>query len=104
MIAAGTLADGDALTAEYGQRNGGAVEPDGSEVLTDSARDPSWRTLSAGAGGGRGPGPAGGGRRSGVVHGWMAFTAPVVASAVALADYLPRNAPVAHAKISDAGH
>ena len=32
---------------------------------------------------------------SGAIHGWLAFSAPVVARPVALADLLPRDAPVA---------
>jgi hypothetical protein len=95
VIAAGSLADGVRLRAEYGRRAGDAVEGAGTEVLTDAAHDPSWRNRGPGADGRRGPGAPGGGRRVGAIHGWLAFSAPVVARPVALADLLPRDAPVA---------
>ncbi len=94
-IAAGSLADGVTLTAEYGRRSGDAVEPAGTEVLTDAAHDPSWRTLTLAP-------PAGadlvrlvGVDASGAIQGWLAFSAPVVARPVTLATFLPRAAPVA---------
>lgn len=95
VIAAGSLADGSTLTAEYGRRSGATVEPAGTEVLTDAAHDASWRTRTLTP-------PAGadvvrlvGVDASGAIHGWLAFSAPVVARPVALADFLPRAAPVA---------
>jgi hypothetical protein len=95
VIAAGSLSNGSTLTAEYGRRVGNTVEPAGTEVLTDPARDPAWRTLT--------PSPPGdadvmrlvGVDASGVISGWMAFSAPVVARSVPLSTFLPRDAPVA---------
>ena len=95
VIAAGSLADGVTLTAEYGRRSGDTVEPVGTEVLTDAAHDPSWRTVTLAP-------PAGadlvrlvGVDASGAIQGWLAFSAPVVARPVTLATLLPRAAPVA---------
>jgi hypothetical protein len=95
VIAAGSLADGVTLRAEYGRRSGDTVEGAGIEVLTDDAHDPSWRTLTLA--------PTSGADlvrllavdASGAIHGWLAFSAPVVARPVALAEFLPRDAPVA---------
>ena len=95
VIAAGSLSDGVGLTAEYGRRSGDAVEPAGTEDLTDAAHDPSWRTLTLEP-------PAGadlvrlvGVDESGTINGWLALSAPVVARPEPLADFLPRPAPVA---------
>jgi hypothetical protein len=95
VIAAGSLSDGVGLTAEYGRRSGDAVEPAGTESLTDAAHDPSWRTLTLEP-------PAGadlvrlvGVDESGTINGWLALSAPVVARPETLADFLPRPAPVA---------
>jgi EmbC-like arabinotransferase in arabinogalactan biosynthesis len=95
VLAAGALSDGGALTAEYGRRVGGSVQPAGAEALSDAARDPSWRTLTLAP-----PADAGvvrlvGTDTTGVIGGWLAFSAPVVARPVALSTLLPREAPVA---------
>jgi hypothetical protein len=95
VIAAGSLADGVQLRAEYGRRAGDAVEAAGSEVLTDAAQDPSWRTLTLDPATGADVVRLVGVDASGAIHGWTAFSAPVVARPVALADFLPRDAPVA---------
>ena len=95
VIAAGSLADGVRLTAEYGRRAGDTVEAAGTEVLTDAAHDASWRTLSLEPTAGADLVRLVGVDASGAIHGWLAFSAPVVARPVALADLLPRDAPVA---------
>ena len=95
MIAAGSLSDGVALTAEYARRSGEAVEPAGTEVLTDAAHDPSWRTLTLAPPDGAELVRLVGTDAASVVNGWLAFSAPVVARPVAVADLLPRDAPVA---------
>jgi Mycobacterial cell wall arabinan synthesis protein/EmbC C-terminal domain/Arabinosyltransferase concanavalin like domain len=95
LIAAGSLSDGNTLTVEYGRAQGGTVVPAGSEVLTDEARDPSWRTLT--------PTPPSGADvmrlvavdASGGIGGWLAFSAPVAAKPVPLSTFLPPDAPVA---------
>lgn len=95
VTAAGTLGGANALTAVYGRRAGSSVVPVGRQPLTDAARAPSWRTLVLAP-------PAG----ADVVrldavdatvdrNGWLAFTAPVAATPVLLADHLPDDAPVA---------
>jgi arabinosyltransferase C len=95
VLAAGTLSGGNALTAVYARRNGGAVAPVDTEELTDSARDPSWRTFVLD------PPPGADLVRleaqdaDGGLHGWLAFSAPARSRAVVLADYLPDRAPVA---------
>ena len=95
VIAAGSLSDGVALTAEYARRSGEAVEPAGTEVLTDAAHDPSWRTLTLAPPDGAELVRLVGTDAASVVNGWLAFSAPVVARPVAVADLLPRDAPVA---------
>lgn len=91
VLAAGALTQGNSLTAEYAGADGA---PAGTEELDDGVRDPSWRTLTLDP-------PAGAelvrlhavdGETA--LHGWLAFAAPALASPVALADYLPRDAPV----------
>jgi hypothetical protein len=95
VIAAGGLADGVRLRAEYGRRAGDAVDGAGTEVLTDAAHDPSWRTVALEPTAGADLVRLVGVDVSGAIHGWLAFSAPVVARPVALADLLPRDAPVA---------
>lgn len=95
VIAAGSLTDGVGLTAQYGRRVGDAVEAAGSEVLTDAARDPSWRTLVLDPATDADVVRLVGVDASGAIHGWTAFSAPVVARPVALAAFLPPDAPVA---------
>jgi Mycobacterial cell wall arabinan synthesis protein/EmbC C-terminal domain/Arabinosyltransferase concanavalin like domain len=95
VLAAGALSDGGALTAEYGRRVGGSVQPAGAEALSDTARDPSWRTLTLAP-----PADADvvrlvGTDTTGVIGGWLAFSAPAVARPVTLSTLLPREAPVA---------
>lgn len=95
VIAAGSLSDGLRLTAEYGRRAGDTVEGAGTQRLSDIAQDPSWRTFAlappAGAELVRLVGADGGT----VVNGWLAFSAPVVSRPITLAEFLPRDAPVA---------
>jgi hypothetical protein len=95
VLAAGSLTDGNTLTVEYGRRSGDTVTPAGTEQLTDSARDPSWRTLTPTP-------PAGvdvmrlvGVDESGGIGGWLAFSAPAAARPVPLSTFLPPAAPVA---------
>jgi hypothetical protein len=95
VIAAGSLSNGVALRAEYGRRTGDTVEPAGTEVLTDAAHDPSWRTLTLEPAAGADLVRLVGDDAASVVNGWLAFSAPVVARPVALAEFLPRDAPVA---------
>ena len=95
VIAAGSLADGITLTAEYGRRSGDTVEPAGTEELTDAAHDPSWRTPTLTPSAGADVVRLVGVDASGAIHGWLAFSAPVVARPVTLAAFLPRAAPVA---------
>jgi hypothetical protein len=103
VLVAGTPSQGNTLTVEYGRRDGAptgagtpgtGVVPAGAEVLTDTAREPSWRTRTASP-------PAGaqvmrlvGVDRSGGIGGWLAFSAPAVARPVPLSTFLPRDAPV----------
>jgi arabinosyltransferase C len=95
VIAAGSLSDGVTLTAEYGRRSGDTVEPAGTEGLTDAAHDPSWRTLTLTPSAGADVVRLVGVDASGAIQGWLAFSSPVVARPVTLADFLPRAAPVA---------
>jgi hypothetical protein len=95
VIAAGSLADGVSLKAEYGRRVGDTVEGAGTELLTDTAHDPSWRTLTLEPTPGADLVRLMAADQSGAIHGWVAFSAPVVARPVALAEFLPRDAPVA---------
>ena len=95
LLAAGSLSDGSTLTVEYGRRVGGTVVGAGTDILSDSARDPSWRTLTPVV-------PAGvdvmrviGVDASGAIGGWLAFSAPAAARPVPLSTFLPREAPVA---------
>ena len=95
VLAAGTLTDGNSLTAVYGHRSGDSVITVGTEPLTDTARDPSWRTFALTP-------PAGADivrldavDAAGAVHGWLAFTAPAVQRPVVLQEFLPDEAPVA---------
>ena len=95
VIAAGSLADGVTLTAEYGRRSGDTVEPAGTEALTDAAHDPSWRTLTLS----RRPartwcGWWGSTPRARSTAGWRS-PRPSSPGPVTLADFLPRAAPVA---------
>ena len=64
-------------------------------MLTDAAHDPSWRTVALEPTAGADLVRLVGVDVSGAIHGWLAFSAPVVARPVALADLLPRDAPVA---------
>ncbi|MDN5861432.1 MAG: arabinosyltransferase C-terminal domain-containing protein, partial [Pseudonocardia sp.] len=90
--AAGTLAEGTALTAVYADAAGRPVH---TESLADGAAAPHWRTLLLH------PPPGAATVRleavdaTGAPHGWLAFGAPAVAHAVLLRDLLPADAPVA---------
>ncbi|MCU1627549.1 MAG: hypothetical protein JWP64_2498 [Pseudonocardia sp.] len=94
-LAAGTLSDGNTLTAVFGRRAGGGVVPVSSAPLSDDARDPAWRTLTLPDA----PATADTVRleavdATGGIHGWLAFTAPSLASSTPLLDVLPSNGPV----------
>jgi hypothetical protein len=95
VLAAGTLEDGNTLTAVYGRRDGATVTPAGDQDLTDTAHDPAWRTFTLA------PPPGADVVRleaedaSGALHGWLAFSAPAQSTARVLADYVPARAPVA---------
>lgn len=96
VIAAGTLSDGNSLTATYGRAlTGGAVGEVASEELTDAARDPAWRTLVLDPPAGADTVRLDGVDASGYVNGWLAFSAPAVARPVALTGLIPADAPVA---------
>jgi hypothetical protein len=91
VIAAGTLDRGNALTAVYGAGS----ETVGAQPLTDTAASPSWRTFTLAP-------PAGADTvrieatdALAGVHGWLAFSAPVVARPVAVSELVPPTAPVA---------
>jgi cell wall arabinan synthesis protein/EmbC-like arabinotransferase in arabinogalactan biosynthesis/arabinosyltransferase-like concanavalin domain-containing protein len=99
VLAAGTLEDGNTLTAVYARSGGGVVTPfegeDDDQLLTDTAHDPSWRTFVLEP-------PAGADLvrldavdATGGVHGWLGFTAPALSRAEVLADHVPAGAPVA---------
>ncbi|GAA1296236.1 arabinosyltransferase domain-containing protein [Pseudonocardia xinjiangensis] len=97
VLAAGTLTetDGNSLTAVYGRRSGTEVTPAGDQPLTDDATESAWRTFVLQP-------PAGADvvrleavDATGMVNGFVAFTAPAVQRPVVLSDYLPATAPVA---------
>ncbi len=95
VLAAGTLSDGNTLTAVYGRRSGADVTPTGTQPLTDTARAPTWRTFTL-----EPPADADVVRldavdATGATDGWLAFTAPAVQRPVTLENYLPAAAPVA---------
>ncbi|HEX8498893.1 MAG TPA: arabinosyltransferase domain-containing protein, partial [Actinomycetales bacterium] len=46
LLAAGSLANGSRLTVEYGRRVGDGVAGAGTDIVSDTASDPSWRTLT----------------------------------------------------------
>jgi len=95
VIAAGSLSDGNTLAAEYGRRVGTTVQPAGTEVLADTARDTSWRTLTLTPPTGADVTRLVAVDASGAISGWLAFSAPVAARPVPLSTFLPRAAPVA---------
>jgi hypothetical protein len=95
VLAAGTLTDGNRLTAIYGRSSGASVAPVGEEPLTDTDTEPSWRTFTLQP-------PAGADvvrleavDTTSMVDGWLAFSAPAVQRPVVLSEYLPAAAPVA---------
>ncbi|MGQ0719450.1 MAG: arabinosyltransferase domain-containing protein [Pseudonocardiales bacterium] len=95
VLAAGTLADGNSLTAAYGRRFGASVLTAGAEPLTDTARDPSWRTFALTPPDGADVVRLQAVDATGALHGWLAFTAPAVQRPVGLQEFLPEQAPVA---------
>ncbi len=100
VIAAGTLEDGNTLTAVYGQRTetGTVIVMDGDDqALTDEARYPSWRTFTLEPPPGADVVRLSAVDATGGLHGWLAFSPPVVQRAVPLSQYLPAGAPVAMA-------
>ena len=95
VLGAGTLSDGNTLTAVYGTLVGGRVTELGRQQLTDTARDPAWRTLIL-----RPPTGADVVRLKAVdgttfIHGWLGFSAPEIQRPVTLSSYIPPGAPVA---------
>ena len=95
VLGAGTLSDGNTLTAVYGRLVGGMVTDLGRQLLTDKARDPAWRTLIL-----RPPSGADVIRLDAVdgttfIHGWLGFSAPEIQHPITLSSYLPRAVPVA---------
>ncbi|GAA1248998.1 hypothetical protein GCM10009609_10530 [Pseudonocardia aurantiaca] len=105
VLAAGTLDQGNSLTAVYGRTSAdGTVsvieenpntKAEEQQSLTDPTHSTSWRTFTleppAGADVVRLQAVDG----TGGLHGWLAFSAPAVAQPVVLSDYLPAAAPVA---------
>ena len=104
VLAAGTLENGNTLTAVYGRRSGSDVavieenedtEAEEQQPLTDTAHSTAWRTFTLEP-------PAGvdvvrleAVDGTGGLHGWLAFSAPAVMRPVLLSSYLPDTAPVA---------
>jgi hypothetical protein len=93
VIAAGTLDRGNSLLAVYGR--GAGSETVGAEPLTDAAGSPSWRTFTLTP-----PAGADSVRIEATdalagIHGWLAFSAPVVSRPVAVRELVPPAAPVA---------
>ena len=95
VLAAGTLTDGNSLSAVYGIRSGDSVIVVGSQPLTGIARDPSWRTFALTAPQGADVVQLHAVDVTGALHGWLAFTAPAVQYPVVLQELLPDQAPVA---------
>ncbi len=95
VLAAGTLTDGNSLTAVYGHRSGDSVITASTEPLTDTARDPSWRTFALTPPDGADVVRLEAVDATGAISGWLAFTAPAVAQPVVLQEFLPDEAPVA---------
>jgi hypothetical protein len=92
VTAAGSLGEGNSLTAVYGAE--GRPLPV-TQALADTARSPAWRTFvlfpPPGADSVRIDGVDG----STGVNGWLAFTTPAAAPAVTLQEFLPPGEPVA---------
>ncbi len=95
LLAAGSLSEGSTLLAEYGRRVGDEIQGAGTDILSDTAGDPSWRTLTPVVPPGVDVMRVIGVDASGALGGWLAFSAPVAARPVPLAAFLPRDAPVA---------
>jgi hypothetical protein len=99
VLAAGTLENGNSLTAVYGRRDGTGVtafdEDDQQQELTDNAHDTTWRTFTLTPPPGADVVQLQAVDGNGAIHGWLAFSAPAVQRAVPLARYLPADAPVA---------
>ncbi|MGH3997758.1 MAG: arabinosyltransferase C-terminal domain-containing protein, partial [Pseudonocardiaceae bacterium] len=95
VLAAGWLTDGNSLTAVYGHRFGDSVITVDTEPLTDTARDPSWRTFALTPPEGANVVRLEAIDATGGISGWLAFTAPAVQRAVVLQEFLPNEAPVA---------
>lgn len=95
VLGAGTLSDGNTLTAVFGAQVGNRVSELGRQALPDKARDPAWRTMVL-----RPPPGADVVRLNAVddttfIHGWLGFSAPEVQRPVTLSSYIPKGAPVA---------
>ncbi|PVZ04243.1 arabinosyltransferase domain-containing protein [Actinomycetospora cinnamomea] len=99
VTAAGTLAAGNELVAEYGRRTGASPAPTGEQALADTLRSPSWRTLTLAPPPGSDVVRLHAVDRTGDLHGWLAFTAPALARPVDLRTHLRdgfgADAPVA---------
>ncbi|GAA3053712.1 arabinosyltransferase domain-containing protein [Pseudonocardia yunnanensis] len=95
VLAAGRLEEGNSLTAVYGRSSGAEVTRVGEQELTDTATESSWRTFVLA------PPPEADVVRleavdaTGMVNGFVAFSAPAVQQPTVLSDYLPADAPVA---------
>lgn len=92
VTAAGSLGEGNSLTAVYGA--GGTALP-GTQSLVDTARSPAWRTFVL-----LPPPGADSVRIDAVddatgVNGWLAFTTPAAAPVVTVQDLVPAGEPVA---------
>jgi Mycobacterial cell wall arabinan synthesis protein/EmbC C-terminal domain/Arabinosyltransferase concanavalin like domain len=95
VLGAGTLSSGNTLTAIYGTHTGSRVTELGRQQLTDTARDPAWRTMIL-----RPPTGADVVRlaavdRTAFVHGWLGFSAPEVQHPITLSSYISPGAAVA---------
>ncbi|MGY1708211.1 arabinosyltransferase domain-containing protein [Geodermatophilus sp. SYSU D00758] len=102
VLAAGQLAGGNGLRAEYAVAGpAGTPRVTGAQELTDAVDSTAWRSFVLD------PATAGADAadlvrlvaedRSGGPGGWLAFAAPVLAPAVPLGQYLPEDAAVATA-------
>ena len=95
VLARGCAERRQQLDREYGTLVGGRVTDLGGQQLTDTARDPAWRTMIL-----RPPIGADVVRLTAVdrttfIHGWLAFSAPEIQHPIALTSYIPRGVPVA---------
>lgn len=95
VLAAGTLSDGNSLTATYGSETGRTVVDVGTQKLADAERSPVWRTLVLKPPPGANVVRLDASDATGFIHGWLAFSAPEVQRPIPLRDLVPAGAPVA---------